>query len=132
MLHTGDLFVSGRYPNIDLEAGGSVREWVAAIDRLLQLDFDHVIPGHGPVTDRDGLRAFQRFMRQLAEAGEQAVLRGWSREQIEEQAMLDADAGYEVIAIPLVMRLDRAFVLRRAWEEATGNVQRIALPEAAK
>jgi glyoxylase-like metal-dependent hydrolase (beta-lactamase superfamily II) len=40
VLHTGDLFFNGRYPNIDLEAGGSVREWVATIDRVLELDFD--------------------------------------------------------------------------------------------
>jgi len=37
------------------------------------------------------------------------------------------DAGYEVIAIPFVIRLDREFVIRRAWEEATGNVRRVKL-----
>ena len=129
VLHTGDLFFNGRYPNIDLEAGGSVRDWVATIDRVLQLDFDRVIPGHGPVTDRDGLRAFQSFMRQLAEAGEQAVRRGWTLDQMQAEAELDKDAGYETMEIPLLMKLDRDFVLRRAWEEATGNVDRIRVPE---
>jgi glyoxylase-like metal-dependent hydrolase (beta-lactamase superfamily II) len=103
---------------------------VATIDRLLELDFDRVIPGHGSVTDRQGLRAFQGFMRQLAKAADQAMRRGWSLEEMQKQADLDADAGYEVVAIPLVMRRDRALVLRRAWEEATGKVERIALPEA--
>ena len=130
VLHTGDLYFNGRYPNIDLEAGGSVREWVAAIDRVLELDFDRVIPGHGPVTDREGLRAFQTFMRQLAEVGEHAAREGWSLDQTERDAKLDADAGYEVMSIPFVVKLDRAFVVRRAWEEATGKVQRIQLPEA--
>jgi len=128
VLHAGDLFFNGRYPNIDLEAGGSVREWVAAIDRVLELDFDRVIPGHGPVTDREGLRAFQTFMRQLADVGDQAVRRGWSLDDAERSAALDADKGYEVMSIPFVMKLDRAFVVRRAWEEATGKVQRY-LPE---
>ncbi len=132
VLHTGDLFFNGRYPNIDLEAGGSVREWAATIDRLLELDFDQVIPGHGPVTDREGLRAFQSFMRELAEAGEQASREGWSLEEMEERADVDADAGYEVVSIPLVMRLDRQFVLRRTWEEATGHVNRVELPEDAE
>jgi cyclase len=132
VLHAGDLFFNGRYPNIDLEAGGSVREWVAAIDRVLQLDFDKVIPGHGPVTDRAGLVAFQTFMRQLAEVGAQAARNGWSLDETERQAALDADAGYQPISIPFVMKLDRAFVVRRAWEESTNKVQRIALPEAAK
>ena len=130
VLHTGDLFVNGRYPNIDLEAGGSIGEWVATIDRVLELDFDRVIPGHGPVTDREGLRAFQTFMRQLAGVGEQARREGWSLDQTERDGKLDADAGYEVMSIPFVFKLDRAFVVRRAWEEATGKVERIQLPEA--
>lgn len=128
VLHTGDLFFNGRYPNIDLEAGGSVREWVATIDRLLELDFDRVIPGHGPVTDRAGLRAFQGFMRQLAAAGQSAVAQGWSLEEMQEQAALDADAGYEAIGVPFVLQLDRDFVLRRSWEEATGSFERVQLP----
>jgi glyoxylase-like metal-dependent hydrolase (beta-lactamase superfamily II) len=128
VLHTGDLFFNGRYPNIDLEAGGSVREWVSTIDRVLELDFDRVIPGHGPVTDREGLRKFQTFLRQLADAGEKAAREGWSLDQTERDAAIDADAGYQVIWIPFVAKLDRAFVVRRAWEEATGKFERIALP----
>jgi glyoxylase-like metal-dependent hydrolase (beta-lactamase superfamily II) len=132
VLHTGDLFFNGRYPNIDLEAGGSVREWVQTIDRVLELDFDRVIPGHGPVTDREGLRAFQNFLRQLAGVGERAVREGWSLDQTERGAEIDADKGYEVMSIPFVLKLDRAFVVRRAWEEATGKFDRIALPEEPK
>jgi glyoxylase-like metal-dependent hydrolase (beta-lactamase superfamily II) len=128
VVHTGDLFFNGRYPNIDLEAGGSVREWSATIDRILELDFDQVIPGHGPVTDADGLRGFQRFMQQLAAAGAEAASSGASLADIQARANVDADTGYEVMAIPLVMRLDRDFVLRRSWEEATGRFERVELP----
>ena len=127
VIHMGDLFFNGRYPNIDLEAGGSVREWAATLDRVFALDFDTVIPGHGPVTDRDGMREFQHFIRQLAELGSQAARAGLSLEETQARALLDADAGYEVIAIPFVLRLDREFVIRRAWEEATGNVRRVEL-----
>jgi glyoxylase-like metal-dependent hydrolase (beta-lactamase superfamily II) len=128
VVHVGDLFFNGRYPNIDLEAGGSVREWSATIDRILELDFDHVIPGHGPVTDRDGLRGFQRFMQQLAAVAEASARDGVSLADHQARAPLDADAGYEAIGIPFVMRLDREFVLRRAWEEANGAFERIQLP----
>lgn len=128
VLHTGDLFFNGRYPNIDLEAGGSVRAWSDTIDRILELDFDKVIPGHGPVTDAAGLRGFQRFMQQLAEVSLEAERSGRSLEQTQADAVLDADAGYEVMAIPFVMRLDRDFVVQRAWEEATGSFERVSLP----
>ena len=32
VLHTGDLMFSGYYPNIDLEAGGGVQQWVATLE----------------------------------------------------------------------------------------------------
>ena len=128
VLHTGDLFFNGQYPNIDLEAGGSVAEWSATIDRILTLEFDHVIPGHGPATDAEGLRQFQRFMQQLGAVGADAAKAGKSLEQTQQEAVLDADAGYETMEIPFVMRLDRDFVLKRAWEEATGSFERVELP----
>jgi glyoxylase-like metal-dependent hydrolase (beta-lactamase superfamily II) len=119
VLHTGDLFFHRRYPNIDLEAGGSVREWAATLDRVLQLDFDRVIPGHGAVTDRAGLEQFRDFMAELSQLAADAVARGTSLTDFLASAPLHADAGYEVIQIPFVMRLDRAFVLQRAYEEAS-------------
>ena len=88
---------------------------------MLALDFDHVIPGHGPVTDRAGLVAFQGFMRQLAAVGEEAARSGRSLEDTQANAALTADAGYRETAIPFVFRLDRKFVVQRAWQEATGN-----------
>ncbi len=128
VLHTGDLFFNDRYPNIDLEAGGSLREWDATLDRMLALDFDAVIPGHGPVTDREGMRAFQRFVRQLWQVGEKAARGGLSLEQTRATAELTEDAGYEEISLPFVFRLDRDFVIRRAWEEATGAVEPAEVP----
>lgn len=120
VLHTGDLFSNGRYPNIDLEAGGSVREWDATLDRVMALDFDRVIPGHGPVTDREGLRAFQRFLREVWSLAEQGAREGKSLAETQALPGLTADAGYQAIGVPLVFRIDRDFVIRRAWEEATG------------
>ena len=127
VLHTGDLFFNGRYPNIDLEAGGSVREWGDTIDRLLALDFELVIPGHGPVTDREGLIAFQRFIRQLSALGEEAARDGLSLQDTLALNGFDADDGYDVMQIPFVMKLDRDFVITRAWQEATGEYERVSL-----
>jgi glyoxylase-like metal-dependent hydrolase (beta-lactamase superfamily II) len=128
VLHTGDLFFNGRYPNIDLEAGGTVQEWSATIDRLLALEgeYDHVIPGHGPLTDAAGLRQFQRFIRELAASGTASAEAGRSLAEHQAQAALAADAEYDTMEIPFVLKLDREFVLRRAWEESTGNFERVA------
>lgn len=123
VLHTGDLFFHKRYPNIDLESGGSIREWVGTLDRVLALDFDRVIPGHGTVTDREGLRQFQTFLAQLWAVGQRAAQEGLTLEETLRTANLTADAGYEAMRVPFVLNLDRRFVIQRAWEEATGAVR---------
>lgn len=114
----GDLLFQRRYPNIDLEHGGSIVEWTKTLDRILALPFRRVVPGHGPLTDADGIRQFQRFLDQLVAVGQQARQQGWSREQAIAQGHLTEDAGYGVISVPPLFTLDRAFVLGRAWDEA--------------
>jgi glyoxylase-like metal-dependent hydrolase (beta-lactamase superfamily II) len=128
VLVTGDLLFRFRYPNIDLEAGGSVPAWIETLDRAAELDFDRVVPGHGPITDREGIRAFQGFLRELWEVGSEAAGAGLSLDETLAQAKLTTDAGYDVIGVPFVFRLDRDFVIRRAWEEATGAAGAAAAP----
>ncbi len=123
VIHLGDLLFNGFYPNIDLEAGGSVREWMATLDRVLELDFDHVIPGHGPVTDREGIERFQRFLQELWQVGQTAAKADQSLEETLATTELQSDENFGVIAVPFVMRFDRDFVIRRVWEEATGAVE---------
>jgi len=64
VIHMGDLFFNGTYPFIDVEAGGSARGVIAAVDAVLELiDGDtRVIPGHGPLSDIDGLAAFRNML----------------------------------------------------------------------
>lgn len=130
VIHTGDLFFNRRYPNIDLEAGGSVREWIDTIDRILAIDFDRVIPGHGLVTDREGLEAFQRFLQDLWTQASDAAAAGKTLRETLETVDLQYDDGYEVFSIPFVVKLDRDFVVRRAWEEASRAVLPAEVPVA--
>jgi cyclase len=122
VIHMGDLLFNGHYPNIDLEAGGSVKAWPATLERTLQLTFDRVIPGHGPVTDRAGIRQFQRFMAQLGQIGQASVDNSMSLEETLKTDLLTEDAGYEEIKMVVPIGLDRPFVITRAWEEANGKI----------
>lgn len=124
VVHMGDLHFQGHYPNIDLEAGGTVQGWPATLDRVAALRFDRVIPGHGPTTDRAGLQQFRTFMAQLGEIGRLAAAGGRSLEETVASRALTADAGYEPLRMIIPIGLDREFVLRRAWEESTGNFER--------
>jgi len=71
-VHTGDLFVWGERldgstlaPFIDFANGGSAAEWTATLYRLLALDFDTVIPGHGPILRKADVRVFRSKFDQL-------------------------------------------------------------------
>jgi cyclase len=60
-LAAGDMFTFGdATPQlIDYAGGGSAKEWTSTLDSVLQLDFDTVVPGHGPVTTKQELRKFR-------------------------------------------------------------------------
>ncbi|MDZ7684921.1 MAG: hypothetical protein U5O39_07815 [Gammaproteobacteria bacterium] len=88
VIHMGDLYFNRLYPNIDLEAGGSVQAWSATIDRVSELDFDRVIPGHGEVSDPAGVRRFQDFIVQLAELGTEAIKDGVPRRSSRKRTLL--------------------------------------------
>jgi cyclase len=65
VLHTGDLFVVGGAPFCDVANGGSIKDWDATIERALQLDFDIVIPGHGPVSKKADLQKWAHTLATL-------------------------------------------------------------------
>lgn len=49
VLHTGDVFFNGKYPYIDIEHGGSIKGYIAGLDRALMVinEDTKIIPGHG-------------------------------------------------------------------------------------
>ena len=58
VLHTGDL-MAGTTPLIDYPGGGSLAQWPATLDEAMKLDVDTVIPGHGAVTNKAGLKTYR-------------------------------------------------------------------------
>jgi cyclase len=64
VLSTGDMCVRGDEfpPLIDYSAGGSIIEWTKTLDNVLKLDFDTIIPGHGPVGTKQDLVAFRNLL----------------------------------------------------------------------
>jgi glyoxylase-like metal-dependent hydrolase (beta-lactamase superfamily II) len=117
VLQAGDLVWNGYYPNIDLEAGGSVAEWPATLDRAFALEFDRVIPGHGPVFDRAGASRFQDFVATLWRETKAVKDRGGSLDDALDAVDLSR---FGLRTIWFVPSLNRRFVIRRAWEELSG------------
>ena len=79
-MHMGDVFISGRYPFIDLESGGSLSGVIAGCDRALAIADakTKIIPGHGPLSGRDELIAYRDMLMLARERVEGAIAEGKS------------------------------------------------------
>lgn len=88
---TGDLFaLYGPYRAvIDYTAGGSLRDWTRTLERVLQLDFDTVIPGHSGVTDRANVEGYIEYLTATQNMVREMNARQASRDEI--QAMLQSE-----------------------------------------
>jgi glyoxylase-like metal-dependent hydrolase (beta-lactamase superfamily II) len=80
-LHTGDL-MAGTSPLIDYPGGGSVIDWTKTLDGALTLDFDTVIPGHGKVTDKAGLKTYRDNVEKLRMRVSGLIRQGKGRDEI--------------------------------------------------
>ena len=69
VIHTGDVFVNGMYPFIDISSGGSAVGIVTAVEETLAaIDEDvRIIPGHGPLATKKDLAAWAAMMRTVVD-----------------------------------------------------------------
>ena len=59
VIFTGDiLFVEGT----PIVWAGPVENWIDACGRILAMDVDVVVPGHGPITDKRGVEAVKAYL----------------------------------------------------------------------
>src|SRR5262249_44497243 len=56
---TGDLFLNGSCPAMD---EGDMENWIAALDFILNLPVDAVVPGHFDLADKEQLRHFRNYL----------------------------------------------------------------------
>lgn len=94
-LAAGDLFTVGEgLPQlVDHAGGGSAKEWTATLDKVLELDFDTVVPGHGTVTNKQAVREQRGTSQRMTEVLTQMVRQNRSRADIE--AVLRNEFGFQ-------------------------------------
>jgi cyclase len=99
ILIAGDLFaLYGPYqPVIDYSAGGSLRAWTRTLDRVLQLVFDTVIPGHSGLTDRETMAGYVTELARTQDMVREMNRQGRSREDI--QAVLESEFNWGRLAM---------------------------------
>lgn len=84
VMHTGDLFFSAGYPFIDVSHGGSINGMIAAADKLLGMTDagTKFICGHGPLSDREGVRRFRDMLSTVGDRIARLVKEGKTLEQV--------------------------------------------------
>jgi glyoxylase-like metal-dependent hydrolase (beta-lactamase superfamily II) len=106
-IHTGDLYLSFPRPPdkppgagiyVDYAQGGSFLEWTATLDRVLTLDFDTVIPGHGPVATRADLVKFRANVAAMLARIQGLVKSGASKQQV--LTVFEMDYGWKSTGCP--------------------------------
>jgi glyoxylase-like metal-dependent hydrolase (beta-lactamase superfamily II) len=112
-IHTGDLFLGraagrggqatqSRPPGVniyvDYAQGGSFFDWTRTLDGVLTLDFDTVIPGHGPVSTKDDVVKFRRDLQTMRDRLEGMVKQGRSKADVLQ--VLETDYGWRSTGCP--------------------------------
>lgn len=75
VLISGDVVYSDRMPSTN---AGNLRQWISRLEGLIDLSPAVVVPGHGAVTDGEGLRRLHLLLSSLWEAVQQGVDEGLS------------------------------------------------------
>jgi cyclase len=62
VLFTGDILFSAAHP---IAWAGPVANWIAACDRILEMDVEVIVPGHGPLADLAAVRELKAYFEYL-------------------------------------------------------------------
>jgi glyoxylase-like metal-dependent hydrolase (beta-lactamase superfamily II) len=90
VVHMGDEFVT-HFPFVDIEAGGSLNGMIDAVEKVIaRVPADvKVIPGHGPLSSLDDLRAYLSMLQATRDAVALALKAGKTLEQMKRAKVLD-------------------------------------------
>jgi glyoxylase-like metal-dependent hydrolase (beta-lactamase superfamily II) len=83
---TGDILFVGGHPVV---WAGPIGNWIAACDLILSWDVETVVPGHGPITDKRGVRALKEYLEYLRRESWKRFLAGMDFEQAARDIPLD-------------------------------------------
>jgi len=91
VVHMGDDFVTYGFPFIDVEGGGSINGMIDGVAQVVsQLPADvKVIPGHGPLSTLDDVRAYLTMLKETRDAVQKALKEGQTLDQMKQAKLLE-------------------------------------------
>jgi len=91
VVHMGDHFFNGMFPFVDLDHGGSVQGMAANVKKILDglAEDVKIIPGHGPLAEKDDLKTFHRMLTESMQSVKKAMDAGKTLADIQEDGLGD-------------------------------------------
>jgi glyoxylase-like metal-dependent hydrolase (beta-lactamase superfamily II) len=79
------------FPFIDVDSGGSINGMIDGVEKVVaQVPPDvKIIPGHGPVSSLDDVRAYLKMLNETRDVVQSALHQGKSLDQMKEMKLLD-------------------------------------------
>jgi len=88
---TGDILFIGGHPAV---WAGPVSNWIKACDMILGWDVETIVPGHGPITDKQGVLALKGYFEYVTAAARKRFDAGMSADEAARDISLDAYRGW--------------------------------------
>jgi cyclase len=60
VVFTGDILFIGSHP---IMWAGPTSNWLRACERILEMDVETIVPGHGPITDKKGVAQVKEYLQ---------------------------------------------------------------------
>lgn len=95
VLHTGDSFFQGKFPYIDVNSGGSIDGYIAAIQKMIVITDDQtkIIPGHGDIATRKDLESYLLMLSTLRDRVALEIKKGKTIQEVKINSAITQ--GYE-------------------------------------
>lgn len=84
---TGDLFLANSCPAMD---DGDMENWIAALNQILTLPVEHIVPGHFELATKSELQRFRNYLADLRDQVARMYKQGMPLERIQSALALDA------------------------------------------
>jgi cyclase len=91
IIYTGDLLFVGGHPVI---WAGPIENWIKALDHVLSLDVDVIVPGHGPIAGKPEVRELKAYLEYIAAQARRHFDNGVPAEEAARKISLDRFASW--------------------------------------
>ncbi|PON12349.1 MBL fold metallo-hydrolase [Candidatus Entotheonella serta] len=91
VIFTGDILFINGHPIV---WAGPVDNWIKACDRIIDMDVDVIVPGHGPITDKQGVAQVKGYLTYISAEARQHYDAGLSAMEAAKAIALDAYASW--------------------------------------